>query len=92
MSECNITQMIGEMSRYIFHIVFLNLVSITIRGNSIYDDFPLILISTIISIICYHLFARKIVEPGIKKMKIICKKRYDDKMNKVKKRKYIYSP
>ena len=72
-SSCNIAHMFGELRRYAFHISIIHIISIIISGKSIYDNFFLLLLSTLISILVYHIFIRKLVEPDIKKMKKICK-------------------
>lgn len=82
MSECNTAQMLGEVSRFMFHITFLHLISLIINGESFFKDgYWKALMITVISVMCYHLLARKAVEPHLKKMKIICKK---DKENNIK--------
>lgn len=86
MSECNIAQMLGEVSRFMFHITFLHIISLAINGQSFFKDgYWKALMITVVSVLCYHMVARKAVEPHIKKMKIICKK---DKENNVNA--YIY--
>jgi uncharacterized membrane protein YqhA len=72
-SSCNIAHMFGELRRYAFHISIIHIISIIISGKSLYDNFFLILLCTLISITIYHLFIRKLVEPDSKKMKNICK-------------------
>ena len=73
LSKCNIMNMFGELRRFAFHIIIIHIVSIMIKGKSIYDEFFLILFCTLISIAIYHIFIRKHVETPSKKMKNICK-------------------
>jgi hypothetical protein len=73
LNKCNIMHMIGELRRFGFHIILIHLISIIIQGKSVYDDFFIILLVTLLSITIYHIFIKKLVEPSQKKMKNICK-------------------
>jgi putative effector of murein hydrolase LrgA (UPF0299 family) len=86
-SQCNISQTIGEANRFIFHIFLVHICTAIVDGKSdlFGEEFFKILIITIMAIILYHLFFRKIVEPIIEKMKLIC---YDQKKIKLKKNKH----
>lgn len=76
-SECNVAQLIGETSRFMFHVFLIHITTCIIEGrhgdmfsNTLFKT----LLVTAIAIILYHIFFRKIVEPKIKKMKSICVK------------------
>lgn len=76
MSRCNIAQTIAETSRFVFHALLIQLCTFIIdRDTDILNKrvFKVMLV-TAMAVICYNLFLRKIVEPPLKKMKIICKK------------------
>lgn len=81
MDTCNVAQMLGESSRFLFHITLIHIGSILIDGDSIMGDkFFKTAVMSVMAVICYHMFVRKWAEPNIKKMKIICKR--DGKRNK----------
>ena len=83
-TQCNVAQMIGEANRFVFHTILISISTSIVNGESIsFDDklFKTIVI-TAVAVICYHLFIRKLVEPPLKKMKIICRNRQTNKPHK----------
>ena len=76
-SHCNVAQLIGEANRFLFHGFLLHISTCVI--NKDYDFFSKDLFKTLtiimMAVILYHLVIRKIVEPPLKKMKIICRRR-----------------
>jgi hypothetical protein len=86
-SRCNVSQIIGESSRFVFHVLLVHISTCIIRkeGN-IFDEklFQTIMI-TFMAIVLYHLLFRKTIEPQIEKMKLIC---YDGH-NRIKKKNKI---
>ena len=86
-SECNIAQMIGETSRFLFHVFLIHIATCIIERRTkdlLSETLFKTLIITALAIIFYHLFIRKIIEPQIEKMKIICiknKPTYKQKKN-----------
>lgn len=101
-SNCNIAQIVGESHRFLFH-VFLVHISTCIINNDINfftENLFKTLVITAMAIILYHIFFRKIVEPKIEKMNLICfndikrdienEKLYKKNPHKIKHRKKIY--
>lgn len=89
-SWCNIAQIIGESNRFLFHVMLVHITTTIIEGKKSFfgEDFFRVLIITAIAIVLYHVFFRKIMEPNIEKMKLICyngKERYE-KMKEINKR------
>jgi hypothetical protein len=75
-SSCNVTQMIGEANRFLFHVLLIHIATCLIEGRTDFLSETLFktLIITAVAVLSYHLFVRKIVEPPLKKMKMICRK------------------
>lgn len=73
-SSCNISQMIGESSRFMFHTFLVHISTNIIEGKKdlFTKDLFKSLIITALAIILYHVFFRKIIDPNIEKMKLIC--------------------
>ena len=73
-SQCNIAQIIGESSRFLFHVLLVHISTNIIDGKTDFfnEDFFRTLLITALAITMYHVFFRKLVEPKIEKMKIIC--------------------
>jgi hypothetical protein len=71
---CNIAQIIGESNRFLFHVVLVHTATIIIEGKREYlsKEFFSALVVTMTAIVMYHLFFRKIVEPKIEKMNLVC--------------------
>jgi len=83
-TQCNVAQMIGEANRFVFHTILISISTSIVNGESISFNnklFQTIVITTM-AVVCYHLFIRKIVEPPLKKMKIICRNRQTTKPSK----------
>lgn len=73
-SQCNIAQIIAESNRFLFQVLLVHIVSSIIEGrDSLFNEtlFRTLLV-TAVAIALYHLFFRKIVEPKLEKMKIVC--------------------
>ncbi len=86
-SQCNISQTIGEANRFMFHIFLVHICTAIVDGKAelFGEELFKTLIITMIAIILYHLFFRKIVEPLVEKMKLIC---YDKNKIKMKKKRF----
>lgn len=73
-SQCSIAQLIGESSRFMIHVFLLHVITnivehkTEILGKSLFQT----LVITLIAIAIYHLFIRKLLEPVIEKMKMVC--------------------
>lgn len=86
-TQCNIAQLISESSRFLFHVMLIHITTSIIEGKSdIFNEtlFKTLLI-TAIAITLYHVFFRKIVEPKLEKMKIICSRDTRKRREKLKK-------
>jgi hypothetical protein len=87
LDQCNISQIIGESSRYLFHIFLLHIISALIDKNKVMFGEELFknLLITATAIALYHVVFRKFVEPKIEKLKLICyhKNTRDEKRNKL---------
>lgn len=85
-SQCNIAQTIGEANRFLFHVMLVHITTCMIEGKKEFFGPELFrtLVITSLAIVMYHLFFRKIIEPKIEKMKLIC---YDDLERTAKKKK-----
>lgn len=82
-SKCNIAQTIGETNRFIFHVLLVHISTCVIDGKSeiFTNELYKTLLITALAIIMYNLFFRKIIEPKIEKMKLICYSK-DKRVNK----------
>lgn len=85
-SNCNIAQMIGESNRFLFHVLLVHISTCIINGNNniITEDLFRTLLITAMSIIMYHIFFRKIIEPKLEKMNLICFNRNKRNIDKKK--------
>jgi hypothetical protein len=84
-SACNISQTIGESSRFLFHVFLVHICTCVVEGKSDFFSESLFrsLLVTALAITLYHVVFRKIIEPKIEKMKLICYKG-DDRYQKKK--------
>lgn len=73
-SQCNVAQIVGESNRFLFHIFLVHVTTCLIEGkkNIFGEELFKTLLITSIAIVMYHIFFRKIVEPNVEKMKLIC--------------------
>jgi hypothetical protein len=71
---CDIAQIIGESNRFLFHVMLVHTVTVLIEQKKAFfsEEFFRTLVITSTAIVLYHLFFRKIIEPKIEKMKLIC--------------------
>lgn len=85
-SNCNIAQIIGETNRFLFHVLLVHISTCIINGdmNFFTEDLFRTLLITAMSIIMYHIFFRKIIEPKLEKMNLICFNRNKRNIDKVK--------
>lgn len=83
-SQCNISQTLGEANRFLFHIFLVHISTAIIDGKSdlFGEELFKTLIITMMAIILYHLFFRKIIEPIIERMKLICLDKNQIKLKK----------
>lgn len=73
-SQCNVAQIIGESNRFLFHVFLVHVTTCLIEGKKYIfgEELFKTLLITSIAITMYHVFFRKIVEPHVEKMKLIC--------------------
>ncbi len=73
-SQCNVAQIIGESNRFLFHVFLVHVTTCLIEGkkNIFGEELFKTLLITSIAIALYHIFFRKIIEPNVEKMKLIC--------------------
>lgn len=86
-TSCNIAQLIAESNRFLFHVLLIHISTCIIEGRQeIFTEtlFKTLLI-TAFAIVMYNLFFRKIVEPKIEKMKMICSRNIYKKKEKIRK-------
>jgi hypothetical protein len=85
-SNCNIAQMIGESNRFLFHVLLVHIATCIINGDIVFftEDLFKSLLITAMAIIMYHIFFRKIIEPKLEKMNLICFNRDKRNIEKVK--------
>jgi hypothetical protein len=76
---CNVSQMLGESSRFLFHVFLVHISTCVVEGKKEFFSEELFrtLLITALAIMLYHVFFRKIMEPKIEKMKLICYKGID---------------
>lgn len=86
-SQCNLAQTIGETNRFLFHVILVHFSTCIIEGKKTFfgEELFRTLLITAMAITMYHVFFRKIIEPKVEKMKMIC---YNDK-ERVSKKKEI---
>jgi hypothetical protein len=86
-SHCNIAQIVGETNRFLFHVMLVHFATCMIEGKKAFfgEELFRTLIITSMAIAMYHIFFRKIIEPKVEKMKLIC---YDGK-DRIDKKKEI---
>jgi hypothetical protein len=87
-NQCNVAQIVGESSRFLFHVLLVHISTCIVEGKKSFFEEELFrtLLITAVAIAMYHIFFRKIVEPKIEKMKLIC---YDDIKERMVKKKEI---
>jgi len=73
-SQCNISQIVGESTRFLFHVFLVHVSTCIIDKKDELFSRALFktLTITIMAIVMYHIFFRKIIEPKIEKMKLVC--------------------
>lgn len=73
-SICNIAQALGESNRFLFHVFLIHITTVIVNGKSNFSSKELTktLFITAIAIALYHILFRKLVEPKVNKMKLIC--------------------
>lgn len=76
---CNISQALGESSRFLFHVFLVHVCTCIVEGKRDFfsEDVFRALVIAALAILMYHVFFRKIIEPKIEKMKLICYKGHD---------------
>jgi len=69
--QSDIANLIGETSRFVMHVLMMHILSVIILKKEDLFGTPLFqtIIMTIMAIVLYHLFFRKIIEPELEKMK-----------------------
>lgn len=82
----SVAQIIGDSNRFLFHILLVQITTCIINGdNNFFTEnlFKTLLISAI-AIIIYHIFFKKIIEPVIEKMNLICFNKRERHIEKIK--------
>jgi hypothetical protein len=73
-TKCDISEMISESNRFLFHIILIHIITHIIDGKD--ELFGPTLVKTLyittIAIVSYHILFKKMVEPKLKKIKSIC--------------------
>ena len=91
-SQCNVAQIIGDSNRFLFHVFLVHITTCIVEGEKAFlsEELFRTLLITAVAIALYHIFFRKIVDPKVEKMKLIC---YDnqDRTKKRKKLNKLYS-
>jgi len=74
-SKCDISDIINETSRFLFHITLIHVVTYIIDGNDqlLGPQLFKTLFITALAILLYHVIFKKIVEPKLKKIRYKCK-------------------
>lgn len=74
-TECDMSEIISESNRYIFHILLVHIITHIIDGKDELLGLQTfkILFVTAVAIITYHIFFKKMTEPKLKKIKHVCK-------------------
>lgn len=99
-TDCDISIMSNECSRFLFHVTLIHIITCVIDRKEIVFGADLFKTLTIASlaIISYHVLFRKLVEPKVEKMKLLCnnlEKQKDsiiiDDRNSNKKQQNIYN-
>lgn len=80
-SQCDFTDTIEEIHRFLFHITLVHIISYVIDGKEKLFGKELfkVLTLTALAIIIYNLLFKKIVLPNINKLKSSCKIPFDIK-------------
>lgn len=73
-SQCNLAQTVGETNRFLFHVMLVHFATCIIEGKKAFfgEELFRTLLITAMAIAMYHVFFRKIIEPKVEKMKLIC--------------------
>lgn len=85
-SNCSISQAIGESNRILFQILLVHITTCVINGSNDFFSEELFrsLLITAVAIILYQLFFRKITEPYIEMSKLSCLEKDKRKEKKLK--------
>jgi hypothetical protein len=84
-TQCNLAQMIAESNRFLFQVLLVHIATCVIEGKKeIFSEtlFKSLLI-TAIAIVMYHIFFRKLVEPKLEKMKMVCSRDINKRKEKI---------
>ena len=81
-SRCSVIEIISESQRFLFHIFIVHII-INLIDNKPYEiineNILKTLLATIIAVIIYNIYIKKIVDPKIKKLKKMCTELEDHK-------------
>jgi hypothetical protein len=75
-TSCDVSDMITEINRFLFHIMLLHVITYTIDGkdelfgNSVFKT----MFITAMAVISYHILFKKLINSKLKKIQSICKK------------------
>ena len=88
-NQCDLAQLFGETNRFMFHVMLVHFTTCIIEGKKSFlgEELFRTLIIVSIAIALYHVFFRRIIEPKVEKMKLICydgKDRIDKKKDIIK--------
>ena len=78
-TECDLSEMIPEINRFVLHIFLVHVVTYLIDGREIFTPtFFKTLLVTAIAIMAYHILLKKITNRKLKNIKYMCKKHKDN--------------
>lgn len=75
-TNCDVSDIITELNRYLFHIVLLHIATYaldqkeTLFGNNLLK----IILATVVAVVIYHVVFKKIVLTKLKEIQFECKK------------------
>jgi hypothetical protein len=79
-SQCEMTDILEEAHRFVLHITLVHVFNYVIDGKDelFGRDLFRMLVVTVIAVISYNVFFKKIISPKLKKAKSACKVPSDD--------------
>lgn len=74
LTNCDISEIISETNRFLFHIMLVHVIAHIIDGKDILfgEQIWKTLMITAIAVLCYHILFKKLVEPKLKKIQNVC--------------------
>ncbi len=78
-TNCDMSDMITEINRFLFHILLIHVITYTLDGKD--DLFGNNIVKTMfvtaIAVMAYHILFKKLINAKLKKIQSICKKDTD---------------